>query len=229
MIVLQGKGISKGIAQGLLHCYHRVGAATNPIAVNDPAGEKARLSAAQAAAIEQLDLLAEKCQREVGDEAASVFATHAMMLEDKNYLQQIEDYLLQEQCRAEYAVQRSGEAFAEIFKKMDDPYMRERGADIMDVTWRLLRSLAGAGEGGASLKGPAVVAAEDMNLTEFIQLDRKQVLAVVTQRDSQNSHAAIIARLMGIPAVCGLGDELKADYHGRTVRVDGTAGTLTVF
>ena len=229
MIVLQGRCVSEGTAQGPLHCYHRVGAATNAYAGCDPAEERKRLAAAQAMAREQLALLAEKCRREVSGEAASVFAVHAMMLEDENYLKYIEDVLLRKQCCAEYAVQQSGKAFAAIFEKMDDPYMRERGADVMDVTWRLLRNLAGAGEGGARLKGPAIVAAEDFNLTEFIQLDREQVLAVVTQRDSQNSHAAIIVRLLGIPAICGLGEELRADYHGRTVRVDGAAGTLTIF
>lgn len=229
VIVIQGRCVSEGTAQGRLHCYHRVGAATNPYSGCDPAGEKARLIQAQAMTREQLESLAEKCRREVGGEAASIFDTHAMMVEDENYIRYIEDVLLREQCCAEYAVQQSGKAFAAVFEKLDDPYMRERGADVMDVTWRLLRNLAGAGGGGARLKGPAVVAAEDFNLTEFIQLDREQVLAVVTRRDSQNSHAAIITRLLGIPAVCALGEALRADYHGRMVRVDGAAGTLTIF
>ena len=229
MIVIQGRGVAGGVAQGTLHCYHRVGAATHPYTAGDPDEEKVRLAGAKAAAREQLASLAEKCRLEVGGEAASVFDTHAMMLEDENYSQYIEDVLCREQCCAEYAVQQSGKAFAALFEEMDDPYMRARGEDVMDVTWRLLRSLAGAGAGGAWLKGPAVVAAEDLNLTEFIQLDREQVLAVVTRKDSRNSHAAIIARLLGIPAVCGLGGDLRAEYHGRTVRVDGAAGTLTVF
>lgn len=229
MIVIQGRCVSEGTAQGPLHCYHRVGAATNAYAGCDPAKERARLARAQDMAREQLAALAEKCVKEVGGEAASVFAAHAVMLEDENYIKYIEDVLFRKQCCAEYAVQQSGKAFASIFEKIDDPYMRERGADVMDVTWRLLRNLAGAGEGGAWLKGPAIVAAEDFNLTEFIQLDREQVLAIVTQRDSRNSHAAIVTRLLGIPAVCGLGEELRADYHGRTVRVDGAAGTLTIF
>lgn len=229
VIVIQGRGVSKGTAQGRLHCYHRVGAATNPYTGGDPAEERARFIEARTMTRKQLESLAEKCRREVGDEAASVFVTHAMMLEDENYIKYIEDVLFRKRCRAEYAVQQSGKAFAAIFEKMDDSYMRERGADVMDVTWRLLRNLAGAGEGGAWLEGPAVVAAEDFNLTEFIQLDREQVLAIVIQRDSRNSHAAIITRLLGIPAVCALGEELRADYHGRTVRVDGSAGTLTIF
>jgi len=217
------------VARGKLHCYHRVGAATNRYIGGDPAEEMARLSAALSATVGQLTALAEKCRQEVGSEAASVFDTHAMMLEDEDYIQNIEDLLSREQCCAEYAVLEAGQAYAALFEEMDDPYMRERSADVMDVTWRLLRSLAGAGEGGAWLKSPAIVAAEDFNLTEFIQLDREQVLAIVTQKDSQNSHAAIIARLLGVPAVCGLGEELRAEYHGRIVQVDGAAGTLTVF
>lgn len=106
--------------------------------------------------------------------------------------------------------------------------MRERGADVMDVTWRLLRNLAGAGTGGAELGGPAILAANDLNPTEFIELDRAQVLAIVTQRDSQNSHAAILARLLGIPTVCNLGEGPLAEFHGRMARVDGLAGTLTI-
>jgi len=229
VIVIQGIGVSKGVAKGKLHCYHRVGAATNRLIDRNPAEEKIRLSAALANAGEQLAALAEKCRVEVGSEAASVFDTHAMMLEDEDYIQKIENLLRREQCCAEYAVLEAGEKYAALFQKMDDPYMRERSADVMDVTWRLLRSLAGAGEGGAWLKSPAVVAAEDFNLTEFIQLDRDQVLAVVSQKDSQNSHAAIIARLLGVPAVCGLGEALRAEFHGRLVQVDGAAGTLTVF
>lgn len=229
MIVIQGRGVSGGMAQGQLHCYHRVGAATNRYAAGDPAEERARLEGARARAGAQLEALVERCRREVGDEAAQVFATHAMMLEDEDYLRHIKDLLCRDQCCAEYAVQQAGKAFAAVFEAMDDSYMRARGADIMDVTWRLLRSLAGAGAGGASLKGPAVVAAEDLNPTEFIELDREQVLAIVTRRDTRNSHAAIMAQLLGIPTVCNLGDDLRAEYHGRVVRVDGAAGTLTIF
>lgn len=229
MIVIQGRGVSDGVVQGTLHCYHRVGAATNSNTGRNPTEEKARLIDAQAAVIKQLTTLAERCRQEIGSEAASVFNTHAMILEDKDYIRYIEDVLSREECCAEYAVQQSGKAFAAIFEEMDDPYMRERSMDVMDVTWRLLRSLAGAGSGGAWLKGPAIVAAEDLNLTEFIQLDRENVLGIVIQKDSQNSHAAIIAKLLGIPVVCGIGEALREDYHGKTVRLDGAAGTLTIF
>lgn len=229
MIVIQGRGVSAGIVQGRLHCFHRVGAAAVKRAGADPTEELARLSEAQAQAIGQLEALAERCKREMGPEAALVFSTHAMLLEDESLLEYVRDIITREQCCAEYAVQQAGKTFAATFEAMDDAYMRERGSDVMDVTWRMLRSLAGAGAGGAELDGPAIVAACDLNPTEFIELDRSQVLAIVTQRDSKNSHAAIMAQLLHIPAVCNLGDDLQADYHGRTAQVDGSAGTLIVF
>ena len=229
MIVIQGRGVSAGIVQGRLHCFHRVGAAAVKRAGADPAEECARLAGAQDQAIRQLEALAERCGREVSSEAGMVFSTHAMLLEDESFLEYIKDIINREHCCAEYAVQQAGKTFAATFEAMDDAYMRERGSDVMDVTWRMLRSLAGAGAGGAELGGPAIVAANDLNPTEFIELDRSQVLAIVTQRDSKNSHAAIMARLLHIPAVCNLGSALLADYHGRTAQVDGSAGTLLIF
>lgn len=229
MILIKGKGISRGTAQGRLHCFHRVGAATAKRSGADPAREKARLAEAQAKAREQLDALTERCRREMGDDAALVFATHAMLLEDEDYVQHIEEVLHGEQCCAEYAVQQTGKAFAALFEVMDDPYMRARGADVLDVTWRLLRSLAGAGGGSAALSGPAILAANSLNPSEFIELDREQVLAIVTRQGSRNSHTAILAKMLEIPTVCGLGSALQPEYHGRIARVDGAAGTLTIF
>lgn len=229
MIKLLGKSICAGVAQGRLHCYHRVGAAAAKCIGADPELEKSRLAEAQAKAKAQLEALAERCRREVGDGAAQVFAIHAMLLEDEDYVQHIVDLLHGEQCCAEYAVQQTGKAFSSLFEVMDDPYMRERGADVLDVTWRLLRSLAGVGHGGADPEGPAILAADDLNLSEFVELDREQVLAIVTRRNSQNSHAALLAKMLGIPTICGLGDSLHSEYHGRIARVDGAAGTLTIF
>lgn len=229
MITLRGKGICAGIAQGRLHCYHRVGAATAKRAGSDPEWEKSRLAEAQARARAQLEALAERCRREVGDGAAQVFMIHAMLLEDEDYVRHIIELLHGEQCCAEYAVQQTGKTFSALFEVMDDPYMRERGADVLDVTWRLLRSLAGVGHGGAAPEGPAILAADNLNLSEFVELDREQVLAVVTRRGSQNSHAGLLAKLLGIPTICELGDSLQSEYHGRIARVDGAAGTLTIY
>lgn len=229
MIIIQGRGVSAGIVQGRLHCFHRVGAAAVKRAGADPAEEKIRVAGARAQAVRKLEALAERCGREVSSEAGLVFSIHAMLLEDESFVEYITEVIDRERCCAEYAVQQAGKSFAAAFEAMDDSYMRERGEDVMDVTWRLLRGLAGAGAGGAALGGPAIVAANDINPTEFIELDRAQVLAIVTQRDSKNSHAAIMAQLLHIPTVCNLGNALREDYHGRTAQVDGTAGTLIIF
>lgn len=229
MILIQGEGICAGTAEGLLHCFHRVGAATAKCSGADLTYEQARLAGAQTRARIQLEAITERCRREVGDEAALMFATHTMLLEDEDYVQHIQDILRGEQCCAEYAVQQTGKAFAALFEMMDDPYMRARGADVLDVTWRLLRSLAGAGAGGAALKGPTILAADSLNPSEFIELDRAQVLAIVTRQGSRNSHAAILAKMLGIPTVCGLGSAIQPEYHGRMARVDGAAGTLTIY
>ena len=229
VILIQGKGISGGRAQGRLHCFHRVGAVTVKSSGSDPAIEKARLAQAQTRAREQLEALAERCRRELGEEAALVFSTHAMLLEDEDDVRHVEELLHGEKCSAEYAVQQTGRAFAALFEVMDDPYMRERGADVLDVTWRLLRSLAGAGTGGAAPAGPAILAANSLNPSEFIELDREQVLGIVTRQGSRNSHTAILARMLGIPTVCGLGNTLQPEYHGRFAELDGDAGTLVIY
>ena len=227
--VIQGRGISAGIVQGRLHCFHRVGAAVVKRAGADPAEEKSRLAGAQACAVRRLEAVAERCGRELGSAAGLVFSTHAMLLEDESFVEYITDLIDRERCCAEYAVLQAGKVFAATFETMDDSYMRERAADVMDVAWRLLRGLAGAGAGGAELMGPAIVAANDLNPTEFIELDRAQVLAIVTQRDSRSGHAAIMAQMLHIPTVCSLGSALRSEYHGRMAQVDGGAGTLTIF
>lgn len=229
MIKLLGKGVCAGTVQGRLHCFHRVGVWAAKCTGADPEWEKSRLAGAQAKARAQLEELAERCRREVGHDAAQVFATHALLLEDEDYVRHIVELLHGEQCCAEYAVQQTGKAFSALFEVMDDPYMRERGADVLDVTWRLLRSLAGVGHGGAAPEGPAILAADDLNISEFVELDREQVLAIVTRQDTRNSHAALLAKMLEIPTVCGLGETLQAEYHGRMAQVDGAEGTLTIF
>jgi len=233
MIILQGRSVSGGRAEGRLHCFHRVGAAAVKRAGLDPQYEKQRLTQARIISTEQLEALSGRCRQEVSGsaagEAALVFSTHAALLDDENFIQCIQEIIERETCCAEYAVQQAGKRFAAIFENLEDAYMRERGSDVMDVTWRLLRNLAGAGAGGAELDGPAIVAANELNPTEFIELDRRQVLAIVTRRGSHNSHAAILAQLLHIPTVCHLGDQLQADFHGRLACVDGSAGTLTIY
>ncbi len=228
MIVVQGKGISAGTAHGRLHCFHRVGAAAAKSAAGDPEQELARLVQARQETKEQIAILTERCRQEAGADAALVFAAHEELIEDAGYIGDVSECLRQKRCTAEYAVQRVGAGFFAMFESVDDPYMRARAADIWDVTWRLLRNLAGAGFGGAMPEGPAILAADYLTPSEFMELDRDRVLAVASRQGSYDSHAAILARLLRIPAVCGLGDRLQPEFHGRVAWVDGTAGTLMV-
>ena len=228
MIVIQGRGVSAGIVQGRLHCFHRVGAAAVKRAGADPTEELARLAEAQAQAVGQLEVLAERCKREMGPEAALVFSTHAMLLEDESLLEYVRDLITREQCCAEYAVQQAGKTFAATFEAMDDAYMQARAADIKDVTRRILNNLMGVTEGGIDSDVPVILAADDLAPSETLQLDKSKILGFITQGGSGNSHTAILARTMGIPAICGLGEALKAEFSGRQVYIDGETGQVAI-
>ena len=228
MILMQGKGVSKGVVKGKLYFYERPNSTVELIQVADIEAEKARLAEAQEKSIAQLDVLAEKCREEAGDEAAILFETHAMFVEDEDYVECIMDTLAEENCNAEYAVSVAGEQFAAMFAAMDDAYMQARAADIKDVTRRILNNLMGIVEGGIDSDEPVILAADDLAPSETIQMDKSKILGFVTQHGSGNSHTAILARTMGIPAICGLGDSLKKEYNGRVAYVDGTEGTIVL-
>ena len=226
MILMQGKGVSKGVVKGKLYFYERPNTNIECVQAADVEAEKARLAAAQEKSIAQLEVLAEKCREEAGDEAAVLFETHAMFVEDEDYVECIMDTLAEEGCNAEYAVSVAGEQFAAMFAAMDDAYMQARAADIKDVTQRILNNLMGIVEGGIDSDEPVILAADDLAPSETIQMDKSKILAFATQGGSGNSHTAILARTMGIPAICGLADSLKKEYHGRLAYVDGTDGTV---
>ena len=226
MILMQGKGVSKGVVKGKLYFYERPNSTVEQIQVADIEAEKARLAEAQEKSIAQLEVLAEKCREEAGDEAAILFETHAMFVEDEDYVECIMDTLAEESCNAEYAVSVAGEQFAAMFAAMDDAYMQARAADIRDVTRRILNNLMGIPEGGIDSDEPVIVAADDLAPSETIQMDKTKILAFATQGGSGNSHTAILARTMGIPAICGLGDQIKKEYSGRLAYIDGTEGTV---
>ena len=226
MILMQGKGVSKGVVKGKLYFYERPNTDITCVSVSDVEAEKERLAEAQAKSITQLEVLAEKCREEAGDEAAVLFETHAMFVEDEDYVECIMDTLSEEQCNAEYAVSVAGDQFAAMFAAMEDAYMQARAADIRDVTRRILNNLMGIPEGGIDSEEPVILAADDLAPSETIQMDKSKILAFATQGGSGNSHTAILARTMGIPAICGLGDSLKKEYNGRIAYVDGTDGTI---
>ncbi len=227
MILLQGKGVSKGVISGPLYFFRRSDATVTKY---DAAleTEKARLAEAQEKSIAQLEKLAEKCREEAGDEAAVLFETHAMFVEDEDYVDCIMETLEEEGCNAEYAVQQAGEQFAAMFAAMDDAYMQARSADIKDVTGRIINNLLGVVEGGIDSDVPVVLAADDLAPSETLQLDKSKILGFVTKGGSGNSHTAILARTMGIPAICGMGEQLKEEMEGRTCYIDGETGKFVL-
>ena len=226
MITIQGKGVSAGVVRGKLYFFKRPDTTVENRPAEDLQAEKDRLARAQEAAIAQLTALADKCREEAGEESAILFETHAMFVEDEDFVGCIMDTLEGEGCCAEYAVQAAGEQFSAMFSAMDDAYMQARAADILDVSRRLVNNLLGIVEGGIDSQEPVVLAADDLAPSETLQMDKSKILGFVTMGGSGNSHTAILARTMGIPAICGAGDALKPEYEGRIAYVDGENGQL---
>ncbi len=225
MKVLQGQGVSKGIQRGVIYFYSRRQAAVEPRQTADVAGEREKLNQAREQAGAQLLEMAELARAQAGESAALLFETHAMFLEDEDYTGAM-DELVEEGYNAEYAVQQAGEQFSAMLAEMDDPYMQARAVDVKDVTSRLLNILLGVAEGGIDSDRPVILAADDLAPSETIQLDKSKILAIATQRGSGNSHTAILARTMGIPAVCGLGAALNESCHGKEAYIVGETGQV---
>ena len=228
MISIQGKGVSSGVASGPLYFYQRATTTLRRYTVEDTAAEWERFKAAQEKAIEQLGELAEKAREEAGDEAAMLFETHQMMAEDLDYEDAIQNLIVNEANNAEAAVTDTAADFADMFATMDDAYMQARAADVKDVSNRILNILFGVVQGGIESDVPVVLAADDLAPSETIQLDKSKILGFVTEGGSSSSHTAILARTMGIPAIVGLGDQLKNEFEGRPVIVDGSTGQIFV-
>lgn len=225
MKIIQGQGVSKGIEQGTIYFYHRAVAQVEMRTGADEQEERARLERAKERTAQQLSDMAEKAREEAGDEAAVLFETHAMFLEDEDYTGAM-DELLAQGFNAEYAVDQAGQEFAAMLASMDDPCMQARAADIKDVTGRILNNLMGVVEGGIDSDVPVILCADDLAPSETIQLDKKKILAIATQKGSGNSHTAILARTMGIPAVCGLGEDFNEDFHGKQAYIVGETGQV---
>ena len=228
MISIQGKGVSTGVAVGPLYFYRRAKSEITRAAVSDTEAEWARFKAAQEKAISELNALAEKARAEAGDEAAMLFETHAMMVEDMDYEEAIEAGIKESALNAEAAVSDAGEMQAAAFAAMDDDYFRARAADVKDISARLIGILSGAVEGGIDSDVPVVLASDDLAPSETVQLDKSKILGFVTSGGSGSSHTAILARTMGIPAIIGVGDKLKAEYEGREVAIDGGTGAVVI-
>lgn len=228
MITIQGKGVSKGIAKGPLYFFQRSDTTVTLKAVSDIEAEKARLAVAQEQSIRQLNALAEKCQEDAGEEMAVLFETHAMLVEDEDFVECITSLIDEESCNAEHAVEQAGIQFAAMFAAMDDAYMQARAADIKDVAKRILNNLLGVVDGGIHSDVPVILAADDLAPSETLQLDKSKILGFVTMGGSGNSHTAILARTMGIPAICGAGEALAEGYNGRVGYIDGETGQLII-
>ena len=228
MITIQGKGVSKGIAKGPLYFFQRSDTTVTLKVVSDIEAEKARLAVAQEQSIQQLNALAEKCRDDAGEEMAVLFETHAMFVEDEDFVECITSLIDEKSCNAEYAVEQAGIQFAAMFAAMDDAYMQARAADIKDVAKRILNNLLGVVDGGIRSDVPVILAADDLAPSETLQLDKSKILGFVTMGGSGNSHTAILARTMGIPAICGAGEALAEGYNGRVGYIDGETGQLII-
>lgn len=228
MITINGKGVSNGVAVGPLYFYRRSTGAVPRVIDADPAVEWARFEAAKATAIGQLGELYEKALNEAGEEAAILFETHQMMLDDLDYVEAIQGLIESDHLNAEAAVSDTGVQFAEMFAAMDDSYMQARAADVKDISNRVVGILMGAVQGGIDSDVPVILASDDLAPSETVQLDKSKILGFVTAGGSGNSHTAILARTMGIPAIIGVGDQLKEAYEGKEVFVDGQTGEVVV-
>lgn len=228
MILMQGKGVSKGVAKGPIYFYQRAVSVVSAAAASNVEEETRRLEEAKEKSMEQLNALAGKAREEAGEEAAVLFETHAMFVEDEDFVDCMNAALNEEHCSAERAVEVAGKQFAAMLAAMDDAYMQARAADIKDVARRILNNLMGVVEGGIDSDEQVILAADDLAPSETLQLDKSKILGFITQTGSSNSHTAILARTMGIPAICGLGDSLKEEFGGRTVYIDGETGTAAI-
>lgn len=229
MLKLAGVAASRGFAIGPLYYFDNTERKVELRTAQNPEAEMARFEVARLEAIRTLEELYCRARAEVGDEDSMIFEIHALLLNDPEYLESVTNLIRDARYTAEYAAQRAGERFAEIFAAMDDPYMRERSTDMLDISARVVRLLRGeAARDLSHVEGEFVLAAQRLLPSEMIQLDRKRVLGIITCTGSRVSHASILARTMGIPCVVGVGNRLSALKNGDTVIVDGFSGAAVV-
>jgi len=224
MQCLKGKSVYKGIAMGKISVLKKDDYIVKRTKIEDTQAEIQRVKAAVAASQEQLQKLYEKAVKEVGEASAAIFEVHQMMLEDEDYNESIENIITTEMVNAEYAVASTGDNFSEMFASMDDDYMKARAADIKDISKRLVKNLSGHGGDGIDLEEPVIVVADDLSPSETVQMDKDKILAFVTVHGSANSHTAILARMMNIPALIGVDMDLETLTTGVEGAVDGFTG-----
>lgn len=228
MEVYQGKSVFGGIAIGRISVHKKDEQQVKRVRIEDPEQEILRYRQAKQTAMEQLQGLYQKALKEVGEANAAIFEIHQMMLEDDDYNESVENIIRMQQVNAEYAVASTGDNFAQMFSAMDDDYMRARSADVKDVSERVLSVLGGRATGIAASGEPVIIVADDLAPSETVQLNKDLVLSFVTVHGSVNSHTAILARTMSIPALIGTAIPLTDDIDGKVGIVDGKNGCIYV-
>ena len=228
MECLKGKSVYKGVAFGKISVLKKDDYVVKRVKIEDTQAELQRVEEAVEASKQQLQKLYEKALKEVGEASAAIFEVHQMMLEDEDYKESIENIISTQQVNAEYAVASTGDNFSEMFASMDDDYMRARAADIKDISNRLVKNLSGQSADVMDLDEPVIVVADDLSPSETVQMDKEKILAFVTVHGSANSHTAILARMMNIPALIGVDMDLEALHTGTEAAVDGFHGEFFV-
>ena len=228
MEVYQGKSVFGGIAIGRISVHKKDEQQVKRVRIEDPEQEILRYRQAKQTAMEQLQGLYQKALKEVGEANAAIFEIHQMMLEDDDYNESVENIIRMQQVNAEYAVASTGDNFAQMFSAMDDDYMRARSADVKDISERVLSVLGDRSTGIAASEEPVIIVADDLAPSETVQLNKDLVLSFVTVHGSVNSHTAILARTMSIPALIGTAIPLTDDIDGKIGIVDGKNGCIYV-
>lgn len=228
MRIYNGKSVFNGIAIGKIRVYKKDVQQVKRTKVTDMEAELSRFASAKEEAVRQLQGLYDKALKEVGEANAAIFEVHQMMLDDVDYNESVENIVRSQEVNVEYAVAATGDNFSQMFAAMDDDYMRERAADVKDISERLLTILSGKEDHTASAKEPAIIIADDLAPSETVQLDKDMVLSFVTVHGSTNSHTAILARMMEIPALVGTKLPLDDTVDGKTGIVDGGDGKVYV-
>lgn len=226
MQYFQGKSVYKGIVMGPVAVLKKNDYQVKRARIEDPEAEVKRVKEAVEVSKKQLGRLYDKAVREVGEASAAIFEVHQMMLEDEDYLESMENMIRIELVNAEYAAAATGDNFAEMFAAMDDEYMKARSADVKDISERLVRNLSGEGDNDLSSMEPSIIVADDLSPSETVQMDKEKILAFVTVHGSTNSHTAILARMMNIPALIGVPMDLNGLKTGMTAVVDGFSGQV---
>ena len=226
MQYFQGKSVYKGIVMGPVAVLKKNDYQVKRARIEDPEAEVKRVKEAVEVSKKQLGRLYDKAVREVGGASAAIFEVHQMMLEDEDYLESMENMIRIELVNAEYAAAATGDNFAEMFAAMDDEYMKARSADVKDISERLVRNLSGEGDNDLSSMEPSIIVADDLSPSETVQMDKEKILAFVTVHGSTNSHTAILARMMNIPALIGVPMDLNSLKTGMMAVVDGFSGQV---